>query len=197
MANLIIKSSADNLVLQGSDASPAITVGATGTTTFAENATLSGTANNIGTVTAGTIGSDVQVVDLGADGWHFNLNANVDQNSAAVLDFPEQIHRGSNITESAGTVTVGTAGWYYVIGSFSNNHSTDDANEWYFRKNGSSYGHRTYMSSSGEVFYIGQSVTMIVELAATNTVAWYGIGNLYGTSAPDSMSYFMGFRLGK
>jgi len=55
MANLIIKSSADNLVLQGSDASPAITVGATGTTTFAENATLSGTANNLGTVTAGSI----------------------------------------------------------------------------------------------------------------------------------------------
>ena len=55
MVNLIIKSSADNLVLQGSDASPAITVGATGTTTFAENATLSGTANNIGTVTAGSI----------------------------------------------------------------------------------------------------------------------------------------------
>ena len=50
MANLIIKSSADNLVLQGSDASPAITVGATGTTTFAENTTLSGTANNLGTV---------------------------------------------------------------------------------------------------------------------------------------------------
>ena len=55
MANLIIKSSADNLVLQGSDASPAITVGATGTTTFAENATFSGTANNLGTVTAGSI----------------------------------------------------------------------------------------------------------------------------------------------
>jgi len=48
MANLIIKSSADNLVLQGSDASPAITVGATGTTTFAENATFSGTANVYG-----------------------------------------------------------------------------------------------------------------------------------------------------
>ena len=59
MANLIIKSSADNLVLQGSDASPAITVGATGTTTFAENATLSGTANNIGTTTAGTLSSGV------------------------------------------------------------------------------------------------------------------------------------------
>ena len=59
MANLIIKSSADNLVLQGSDDSPAITVGATGTTTFAENVTMSGTANALGTVTAGTIGSAV------------------------------------------------------------------------------------------------------------------------------------------
>jgi hypothetical protein len=59
MANLIIKSSADNLVLQGSDASPAITVGATGTTTFAENATMSGTANNLGTSTAGTLSSGV------------------------------------------------------------------------------------------------------------------------------------------
>ena len=59
MANLIIKSSADNLVLQGSDASPAITVGATGTTTFAENATFSGTANNLGTTTAGTLTSGV------------------------------------------------------------------------------------------------------------------------------------------
>jgi hypothetical protein len=65
MANLIIKSSADNLVLQGSDASPAITVGATGTTTFAEaatmsgNVTMSGTANNLGTVTAGTLGTGI------------------------------------------------------------------------------------------------------------------------------------------
>ena len=52
MANLIIKSSADNLVLQGSDASPAITVGATGTTTFAENASF--TTGNIGTLTSAT-----------------------------------------------------------------------------------------------------------------------------------------------
>ena len=60
MADLIIKSSpSNNLVIQGGDNSPAITVGNTGTTTFAENATLSGTANNIGTVTAGTLGSGV------------------------------------------------------------------------------------------------------------------------------------------
>jgi hypothetical protein len=77
MANLIIKSSANDLVIQGSDESPAITVAAAGTTTFAEattlsgattcsttlgvtgNTTLSGTANALGTVTAGTLGSSV------------------------------------------------------------------------------------------------------------------------------------------
>jgi len=65
MANLIIKSSADNLVLQGSDASPAITVAAAGTTTFAENATLSGTANNLGTVTAGNLSNTAIVYPAG------------------------------------------------------------------------------------------------------------------------------------
>ena len=65
MANLIIKSTANDLVIQGSDESPAITVGATGTTTFAEaatmsgNVTMSGTANNLGTSTAGTLTSGV------------------------------------------------------------------------------------------------------------------------------------------
>ena len=69
MANLIIKSSANDLVIQGSDNSPAITVGATGTTTFAENATLSGTANNLGTVTAGTIaGGNITTATTFPDG---------------------------------------------------------------------------------------------------------------------------------
>ena len=60
MADLIIKASSNNdLVIQGSDDSPAITIGDTGTTTFAENATMSGTANNLGTVTAGVLNSGV------------------------------------------------------------------------------------------------------------------------------------------
>jgi len=51
MADLIIKSSTgsgNNLLIQGADSSPAITIAETGTTTFAENATLSGTANVYG-----------------------------------------------------------------------------------------------------------------------------------------------------
>jgi len=52
MANLIIKSSANDLVIQGSDESPAITVAAAGTTTFAEECTLANA-----TITAGTFPS--------------------------------------------------------------------------------------------------------------------------------------------
>ena len=80
MANLIIKSSADNLVLQGSDASPAITVGATGTTTFAEVATFTGRDVHNGGITiadAGNIGSasDLDAISIAANG-----NVTISQN---------------------------------------------------------------------------------------------------------------------
>jgi len=54
MANLIIKpTSGGSLILQDEGGDAALTVGTTGSTT------LAGTANNIGTVTAGTLGSAV------------------------------------------------------------------------------------------------------------------------------------------
>ena len=60
MANLIIKpTSGGSLVLQDEGGDAAVTVGTTGTTTFAENATFSGTANNLGTVTAGTYNATI------------------------------------------------------------------------------------------------------------------------------------------
>ena len=72
MADLIIKpSSGNSLVFQDEGGDPALTVGTTGTTTFAEaatmsgtlgvtgNTTLSGTGNSIGTVTGGTLNSTV------------------------------------------------------------------------------------------------------------------------------------------
>ena len=64
MANLIIKpTSGGSLVLQDEGGDAALTVAAAGTTTFAENATFSGTGNNLGTVTAGTIGNAVTGVN--------------------------------------------------------------------------------------------------------------------------------------
>ena len=125
MANLIIKSSADNLVLQGSDASPAITVGATGTTTFAENATLSGTANNLGTVTAGTFNSVIGTSATGfglvthASQWRLHTNyahtgaLAITSNIEAVdTNSPGTI--GSAMTESSGIFTFPATGIWYI-----------------------------------------------------------------------------------
>ena len=54
MADMIIKpSSGNSLVFQDEGGDPALTVGTTG------NTTLAGTANNLGTATAGTIGTEV------------------------------------------------------------------------------------------------------------------------------------------
>jgi hypothetical protein len=77
MANLIIKPSAGgDLVIQGSDASPAITVGTTGTTTFAENASF--TTGNIGTLTSATTfpaGHIIQTVSNSIDGDSTNISS--------------------------------------------------------------------------------------------------------------------------
>ena len=67
MADFIIKSAAgtgNKTLIQGADASPAITIAETGTVTFAENVTMSGTANNLGTVTAGDINAVSDSVKL-------------------------------------------------------------------------------------------------------------------------------------
>ena len=110
MANLIIKSSANDLVIQGSDESPAITVAAAGTTTFAEaatmsgtlgvtgNTTLSGTANALGTVTAGTLshGTTLQgYVDSSNTGVTFPAG-HIVQSKLASSGSTESTHNVSN-----------------------------------------------------------------------------------------------------
>ena len=60
MANLIIKpTSGGSLILQDEGGDAAVTVGTTGGATFAQSATFSGTTNNLGTTTAGTLSSGV------------------------------------------------------------------------------------------------------------------------------------------
>ena len=65
MANLIIKpTSGGNLILQDEGGDAAVTVGTTGSATFAQSVTLSGTTNNIGTVTAGNTDAINDVVKI-------------------------------------------------------------------------------------------------------------------------------------
>ena len=147
MANLIIKSSADDLVLQGSDASPAITVGATGTTTFAENATLSGTANNLGTVTAGNINvgsvamksSDGSVTAMGCDTagritqpakpcFLAQINTgNASTGNGAKVPFNyEHFDVGGNYNSSTYIYTIPVAGyWHFQNQVYSNQSGTN------------------------------------------------------------------------
>ena len=60
MGDLIIRpASSGNLKIQDQGGSERISLNTSGITTFASNTTFSGTGNNIGTATAGTIGSGV------------------------------------------------------------------------------------------------------------------------------------------
>jgi hypothetical protein len=130
--------------LQGSDASPAITVGATGTTTFAENATLSGSANNIGTVTAGTLGTAVTGDAFKNGTCFFVANASGSNwESAAVNDKVEfttiEIDDDSCCSVSGSTVrfTAPAAG-YYMFGFSLYVAMDDQSNAFNFYVSGSS-----------------------------------------------------------
>jgi len=51
-------------------------------------------------------------IDCDADSWFATLDSETDFSSNQVLDFSNVVKLGSNVTESAGTFTVATAGWY-------------------------------------------------------------------------------------
>jgi len=144
MANLIIKSSADNLVLKGSGqtgSDTAITVGATGTTTFAENATLSGTANNFGTVTAGTIASGVTggagLSDVPKMNFHeqWGLNSVFSgANTSGIAGWTEfgNYGAGAMVCDGSGNWTFPSTGYYKIEmkWSWNNGNSNTTPTAW-------------------------------------------------------------------
>ena len=209
MANLIIKSSADNLVLQGSDASPAITVGATGTTTFAENATLSGTANNLGTVTAGTIAktlvpcrpafsaySTTTQTSMAQDAWHI-IKCNTE-----IFDTDSAYDNGA---ASRFTCPSGKAGYYLFTASLrfdtgGGSNGTHDTYAISFQKNGSIIASQ-YIGQEPDVNHNGIGISSVILLAETNYVVAFGY-HQQGTGATcnfvgaDYMTNFSGSYLG-
>jgi hypothetical protein len=191
MANLIIKSSADNLVLQGSDASPAITVAAAGTTTFAENATLSGNCN-IG----GVLNHDAQKYS-----WRGFFNTVVDYSSVTDFDFQGQTHVGSGISESGGTYTIGSggAGTYIITAGLTmfGGHATPDIDANLFQNGSSVTGTRFYLDHIGgsTINYVRVSGTFVILAADSDTFKIRGTGHVYG-DANVSMTFFCGIRIG-
>ena len=131
MANLIIKpTSGGSLILQDEGGSAAVTVGTSGATTFAESITLSGTTNNIGTVTAGSLAFQSMVV------WRMvNSETKGDQNPLGAGgsdwelsdDIESEFYLGSStqITESSGVFSFGSTGYWNIRGGFDSSNTTD------------------------------------------------------------------------
>ena len=185
MANLIIKpTSGGSLILQDEGGSAAISVAAAGTTTFAENTTLSGTANNIGTVTTATFGSAV----VGAQGGTGAFQARVSTGNwvayavNAVIPFNDASTGESHDTDSNYDTTnyryvCPGAGVYYFWMSLYTAQG-DTANGFHFRKNETEMnttvdGANMFLYMENEAYDHTLTGSMIITCAASDRIAVY------------------------
>ena len=135
-------------------------------------------------------------IDCDADAWA-RIAPTTDQDSAAVIDWATSVHLGSNITESGGVITVGTAGWYLVCFHISNASAYADNMDMHLRKNDSNQLGMIYWQGNTEINYLGMEATVLIECSADDTLDVYGTGYYAGdTVAATSVSWFTGVRLG-
>ena len=161
------------------------------TITLPSGATLNiaGTISNSGTATG------FPGIDCDADSWA-RVAPVTDQDSAAVIDWATSIHMGSNISESAGVITVGTAGWYLVTFHISNQSAYSDNMNMYLRKNDTRVLGSIYWEGNTEINYLGMEATVLVECSANDTLDVYGTGYYTGNTNNQSATWFTGTRLG-
>ena len=134
-------------------------------------------------------------IDCDADSWA-RVAPVTDQDSAGVIDWATSIHMGSNISESAGVITVGTAGWYLVTFHISNQSAYSDNMNMYLRKNDTRVLGTIYWEGNTEINYLGMEATVLVECSANDTLDVYGTGYYTGNTNNQSATWFTGVRLG-
>ena len=135
-------------------------------------------------------------IDCDADAWA-RIAPVTDQDSAAIIDWATSVHLGSNITESGGVITVGTAGWYLVTFHISNQSAYSDNMSMSLRKNSTAVLGGVFWQGNTEINYLGEEATVIVECDASDTLDVYGTGYYTGdTVAATSQTWFTGVRLG-
>ena len=134
-------------------------------------------------------------IDCDADAWA-RVAPVTDQDSAGVIDWATSIHMGSNISESAGVITVGTAGWYLVTFHISNQSAYSDNMNMYLRKNDTRVLGTIYWEGNTEINYLGMEATVLVECSANDTLDVYGTGYYTGNTNNQSATWFTGVRLG-
>ena len=135
-------------------------------------------------------------IDCDADAWA-RIAPTTDQNSAAVIDWATSVHLGSNVTESGGVITVGTAGWYLVTFKIINSSAFGDTMNMTLRKNDTAVLGKIYWEGNTEINYMGEEATVIIECDAADTLDVYGSGYYSGdTAVATSTTWFTGVRLG-
>ena len=137
-------------------------------------------------------------IDCDADSWFATLDAETDFSTNQILDFTNVEKLGSNVTESAGTFTVGTAGWYLIYRTLTNKGSDTSLADIYVRINATKVAaSRTLWDTAADSpQYYGVGSTLIYELDASDTVQMYGQGYLYGIADTRRLCWWGGVRLG-
>jgi hypothetical protein len=193
MADFKIKSTAgtgNKTLIQSQDqsgSSYAIQVGDAGATTLT-NATM----------TAGTIGSAVNLNnDSQKDAWHIFRSASQNITSAAILDFDNNVFIGSAISESAGRITVTSAGLYFVSVCLAA-HDTGNTNvDFAVRIDGTIVnGTKCYVNPDSAVYYSNAVWSGPLRVGAGGVIDVYGSGYIQGHANTDAMTTFSGFRIG-
>jgi len=162
---------------------------------------MSGIIGGVGSK-SGVIGEIESFQD--ANAWNRTLTGSATY-STAVIDFQNAVHMGTNITESGGVITIGTAGWYLVTLTLGNKDgSTTVCFAWLETEPAAGggftqIGHRLYWNvvDSTGVEYTGKTLTNFFEFAENDKIRVYAsTGQVYGSSATHTMCSFSGFRLG-
>ena len=135
--------------------------------------------------------------DVSPNAWHIYRSASVNYSTQdTTLDFDGIVHKGSNLTESGGKITVSVAGMYLI--SFTGNRyaTTDDSWDWSLAVNSGEIANtRAFVSGNNAGSYDSASFTIPVQLAAGDIVFIQGRGHVQGSTS-NSMTYFTGVRLG-
>ena len=134
-------------------------------------------------------------IDADADGWQL-MGDVTDQDSAAVVDFPTTVLLGSNLSESGGRITIGTAGWYLICFHMSNQSAYSDTMNVWLRKNTQREAGAIYWAGNTEINYLGMEATVLMACAAGVVIDVYGSGYWTGNTNDEGHTWFTGIRLG-
>ncbi len=184
---LILKDQAGNAVLTTSDS----------------GATL---ASNI------TFDDSHKDIDIDVDSWDLLIGSTTSYSSDSIIDYDYTYKLGSNVTESAGVVTVSKAGYYFVttcVGQWAQQTQQIDIVLQISDPSGSA-GNTSYVKQPGRVLVVSpdagesygvSSMSWLAYLRATDKCCMYGTGHLYGNtsdaaSQQNATNKFIGFRIG-